>query len=133
MDLSPAMFILIRTAVHNPANAFFVLLSESCVPLYPARAFYLQVVHSQKSRIDGAPPLCNITLLVGTLLSKSFHYYLHEHVQAAARTRQSLASMTWPSANRASCARCCGAAHLLQVAGLHPPAAPKQTSRAHAA
>ncbi|KAK9834890.1 hypothetical protein WJX81_006802 [Elliptochloris bilobata] len=53
MDLTPAMFVLIRAAVHNPANAFFVLLSESCLPLYPARAFYLQVIHSRQSRING--------------------------------------------------------------------------------
>ena len=59
MDLSPAMFVLIRSAVHNPANAFFVLLSESCVPLYPPRAFYLQVIHSQKSRLNGAQLLCS--------------------------------------------------------------------------
>ena len=53
LETSPAIYTLIRAAVHNPANAYFMLLSESCVPLYPARAFYLQVIHSQKSRING--------------------------------------------------------------------------------
>ena len=57
MDLAPAMFVLIRAAVHNPANAFFLLLSESCVPLYPAAVLYLQVVHTPKSRLDGARAL----------------------------------------------------------------------------
>lgn len=59
MDLSPAMFVLMRAAVHNPANAFFTLLSESCVPLYPPRAFYLQVIYSRRSRVNGAPLLCS--------------------------------------------------------------------------
>ncbi len=52
---SAAMYALVHTALNNPSNAFFVLLSEACVPLYPAAVFYLEVVHSQRSRINGAP------------------------------------------------------------------------------
>ena len=58
MDLSPAMFVLLRAAVHNPANAFFILLSESCVPLYPPRVFYLQIISSRRSRVNGTQLLC---------------------------------------------------------------------------
>lgn len=56
MDVGPALFALLRMAVYNPVNAFFVLLSESCLPLYPAAVVYLQLVHGRKSRIDGAQP-----------------------------------------------------------------------------
>ena len=93
MDLSPAMFIMIRAAVHNPANAFFVLLSESCVPLYPARAFYLQVIHSQKSRING----------VQQALQPSFpcsHTALQNLLKAdwtACRRRMRGCAKLWPS------------------------------------
>ncbi len=58
MDLSAAMFVLLRAAVRNPVNRYFVLLSEACVPLYPAAALYLQVVHEPRSRINGAMPRC---------------------------------------------------------------------------
>ena len=54
LDLSAAMFVLLRAAVHNPVNRYFVLLSEACVPIYPAAALYLQVVHEPRSRITGA-------------------------------------------------------------------------------
>jgi hypothetical protein len=50
------MFMLLRMALYNPVNAYFVLLSESCLPLYPAAVVYLQLVHGRKSRIDGAQP-----------------------------------------------------------------------------
>ena len=53
---SPAMFVLLRAAVVNPLNRYFVLLSEACLPLYPAAAVYLQIIHDPRSRIDGALP-----------------------------------------------------------------------------
>ncbi|KAK9834887.1 hypothetical protein WJX81_006504 [Elliptochloris bilobata] len=56
---SAAMYALVHAAVHNPTNGFFVFLSESCVPLYPAQLVYLQVIHEAKSRLNpgcrGAP------------------------------------------------------------------------------
>lgn len=36
----------------EPRNRFFVLLSESCMPLYPPQTVYQQLVHSQQSRIN---------------------------------------------------------------------------------
>ena len=52
-DLTLAMYMLVHAAVHNPVNAFFVLLSEACVPLYPAAAVYLEVIHEPRSRLAG--------------------------------------------------------------------------------
>ncbi|KAK9834873.1 hypothetical protein WJX81_005657 [Elliptochloris bilobata] len=56
---STAMYTLVHAAVHNPSNAFFVLLSEACVPLYPATVVYLQLVSEPRSRLNagcaGAP------------------------------------------------------------------------------
>ena len=46
------MYALLHTAYYNPANKFFVFLSESCVPLYPASLVYLQIIHSTKSRLN---------------------------------------------------------------------------------
>ena len=56
LDLSAAMFVLLRAAVRNPVNRYFVLLSEACLPLYPAAALYLQIIHEPRSRINGAMP-----------------------------------------------------------------------------
>lgn len=53
---SPAMFVLLRAAVLNPLNRYFVLLSEACLPLYPAAAVYLQIIHDPRSRINRARP-----------------------------------------------------------------------------
>ena len=56
---SAAMYALVHTAVHNPTNAFFIFISESCVPLYRAALVYLEVIHEPKSRLNpgcqGAP------------------------------------------------------------------------------
>ena len=56
---SPAMFVLLRAALHSPMNRYFVLLSEACLPLYPAAAVYLQIIHEPRSRTDGALPCCD--------------------------------------------------------------------------
>ena len=53
-DLTVAMYALLREALRDPVNAYFVLLSEACLPLYPAAAVYLQIVHEPRSRIAGA-------------------------------------------------------------------------------
>ena len=52
------MFALIHEAVQNPFNRYFVLLSEACLPLYPAKALYLQIVHEPKSHVYGAHLPC---------------------------------------------------------------------------
>jgi len=49
-----AMYTLLKAAVNNPVNQFFVLLSEACLPLYPPSALYLQIIHEPRSRINGA-------------------------------------------------------------------------------
>jgi len=49
-----AMYTLLKAAVDNPVNQFFVLLSEACLPMYPPAAMYLQIVHQPKSRTNGA-------------------------------------------------------------------------------
>lgn len=36
----------------EPRNRFFVLLSESCMPLYPPQTVYQQLVHAHQSRIN---------------------------------------------------------------------------------
>lgn len=43
---------LVAAAVHDPRNARFILLSETCVPLYPAPAAYLQLMGEVRSRIN---------------------------------------------------------------------------------
>ena len=53
-DLTVAMYALLREALRDPVNSYFVLLSEACLPLYPAAAVYLQIVHEPRSRISGA-------------------------------------------------------------------------------
>ena len=55
-DTSAAMYMLIRAAVHQPMNAYFVLLSEACLPLYPATAVYLEIIHEPRSRTRGVQP-----------------------------------------------------------------------------
>ena len=55
-DTSAAMYMLIRAAVHQPMNAYFVLLSEACLPLYPATAVYLEIIHEPRSRTSGVQP-----------------------------------------------------------------------------
>nr|GEX32752.1 glycosyl transferase, family 14 [Tanacetum cinerariifolium] len=44
--------LLIRVALENPANRRFVLLSDSCVPLYNFSYIYNYVMGSSKSFVD---------------------------------------------------------------------------------
>lgn len=50
---------LLREALQWSANSRFVFLSESHMPLYPAAAVYMQLVHEPQARIDACPPLAN--------------------------------------------------------------------------
>lgn len=50
---------LLREALQWSANTRFVFLSESHMPLYPAAAVYMQLVHEPRARIDACPPLAN--------------------------------------------------------------------------
>lgn len=50
---------LLREALQWSANSRFVFLSESHMPLYPAAAVYMQLVHEPRARIDACPPLAN--------------------------------------------------------------------------
>lgn len=43
---------LLEAAVSDPANQFFVLLSETTAPLYPATLLWQQLINEQKSKIN---------------------------------------------------------------------------------
>ena len=44
--------LLLRAALEDTANARFVLLSETCVPLYPATVVWAQLVGEPRSRLN---------------------------------------------------------------------------------
>ncbi len=43
---------LLAAALSDPLNQRFVLLSDSCLPLYPPATIYLQLVAEQRSRVN---------------------------------------------------------------------------------
>lgn len=43
---------LLAAALRNPLNQRFVLLSESCIPLYPPGLVWLQLLAEERSRIN---------------------------------------------------------------------------------
>ena len=49
MDIAKELF---RAALTDQANQKMVLLSESCLPLYPATLTYAQLISEPKSRIN---------------------------------------------------------------------------------
>ena len=51
-SLADASRVLIREALKNPLNQRFIMLSESCVPLYPPAVVYQQLMWEKKSRIN---------------------------------------------------------------------------------
>jgi Core-2/I-Branching enzyme len=50
-SLTEAARLLLRQALKDPANQRFQLLSESCIPLYPAQVVYQQLILETHSRI----------------------------------------------------------------------------------
>lgn len=44
--------MLLAAALKDPLNQRFVLLSESCVPLYSPQVVYMQLLSEQGSRVD---------------------------------------------------------------------------------
>lgn len=52
VDIAKELF---RAALVDPANKKMVLLSESCLPLYPATVPYAQLIAEPKSRINACP------------------------------------------------------------------------------
>ena len=44
--------MLIRESLKNPLNQRFIMLSESCVPIYPPAMVYQQLMWEKKSRIN---------------------------------------------------------------------------------
>lgn len=50
---------LLREALQWSANSRFVFVSESHLPLYPAAAVYMQLMHEPRARIDACPPLAS--------------------------------------------------------------------------
>ena len=51
-SLVEAQEAMIRAALANPQNQRFVLLSESCLPLYPPEVLYVQLLSEDKARIN---------------------------------------------------------------------------------
>lgn len=51
--LMKAERLLIQNALLDPDNQRFVLLSESCIPLYPPQTVYQQLMAESRSRING--------------------------------------------------------------------------------
>lgn len=47
-----AEVLLLKAALDDPANARFVLLSETCIPLYPATVVWAQLLGERKSRVN---------------------------------------------------------------------------------
>ena len=50
--LADASRVLIRHALRDPLNQRFIMVSESCAPLYPPAAVYQQLMYEKKSRIN---------------------------------------------------------------------------------
>ena len=44
--------LLLRAALETPHNQQFLLLSEACVPLYPAQVVWQQLASEQRSRVN---------------------------------------------------------------------------------
>lgn len=42
---------LLETALKDPRNQKFILLSESCIPVHPPEVVYAQALYEQKSRV----------------------------------------------------------------------------------
>ncbi len=50
--LTQALINLLAAGLQDPLNQQLLLLSESCVPLYPPAVVYSQLMHEDKSRIN---------------------------------------------------------------------------------
>lgn len=51
---------LLAAALADPRNQRFVLLSETCAPLYPAAATYAQLMAEPKSRVNACAPAAGV-------------------------------------------------------------------------
>jgi Core-2/I-Branching enzyme len=51
-ELALAARTLLEAAFADPLNQRFIMLSESCIPLYPAATVYAQLMAEDKSRIN---------------------------------------------------------------------------------
>lgn len=54
-DLVDATKQLLKAALADGRNKKMLLLSESCIPLYPATLTYQQLMSEPKSRINACP------------------------------------------------------------------------------
>ena len=84
-SLADASRVLIREALKNPLNQRFIMLSESCVPLYPPAVVYQQLMWEKKSRINACDSDPNY-------YRDNYRCAFHEHIQrgptAVARSAQ---------------------------------------------
>lgn len=51
-SLVEASRLLLQAALQEPLNQRFILVSESCIPLYPPTTVWQQLLSEDKSRID---------------------------------------------------------------------------------
>jgi hypothetical protein len=51
-SMMEAVRLTVRAALADPLNQRFVLVSETCLPLYPPTVIYQQLMHEDRSRID---------------------------------------------------------------------------------
>ncbi len=51
-SLADASRVLIRRALADPLNQRFIMVSESCAPLYPPGVVYQQLMYEKRSRIN---------------------------------------------------------------------------------
>lgn len=51
-NLGDATKALVQAALEDPLNQRFLLTSDSDMPLYPAPALWLQLMHEHTSRVD---------------------------------------------------------------------------------
>ncbi len=66
-DLVDATKALLRAALLDESNKKLMLLSESCVPLYPPALIYQQLISEPKSRINACPHRVSTSLYLPKL------------------------------------------------------------------
>lgn len=86
-SMMEAVRLMVRAALSDALNQRFVLLSETCLPLYPPTVIYQQLMHEHRSRIDACPGNTSETDLLETcvpsLASCSVFCARDEHVFCA--------------------------------------------------
>ena len=74
--------LLLRAALESPHNQQFLLLSEACVPLYPAQVVWQQLASEQRSRVNACKGVRPTPVPCSTL--GVFTRRIHLHVSLTA-------------------------------------------------